>query len=196
MWRCARRARRPTGMVYDSRRRREVSGLRPPPLEGTRQEMRGQVHERHAASGCVGPHRPGGGLGRLGAGLSDPDRPRHRALRAGRSVRRVLAHRGAEAVRRPQAGLRGREPAGRQHHDRHRRGGEGARRTATRCSIISQTHATNESLVANKPFQLMRDFAPVSPIYTGDLVMVVHKSVPVKTLQGVHRARQVEARQP
>jgi tripartite-type tricarboxylate transporter receptor subunit TctC len=48
--------------------------------------------------------------------------------------------------------------------------------------IISQTHATNESLVANKPFQLMRDFAPVSPIYTGDLVMVVHKSVPVKTL--------------
>jgi len=49
--------------------------------------------------------------------------------------------------------------------------------------IISQTHATNESLVANKPFQLMRDFAPVSPIYAGDLVMVVHKSVPVKTLR-------------
>jgi tripartite-type tricarboxylate transporter receptor subunit TctC len=49
--------------------------------------------------------------------------------------------------------------------------------------VISQTHATNESLVANKPFQLMRDFAPVSPIYGGDLVMVVHKSVPVKTLK-------------
>ena len=49
--------------------------------------------------------------------------------------------------------------------------------------IISQTHATNELLVANKPFQLMRDFAPVSPIYAGDLVMVVHKSVPVKTLK-------------
>jgi len=49
--------------------------------------------------------------------------------------------------------------------------------------IISQTHATNESLVANKPFQLMRDFAPVSPIYAGDLVMVVHKSVPVNTLK-------------
>src|SRR5258708_16023698 len=49
--------------------------------------------------------------------------------------------------------------------------------------IISQTHATNESLVANKPFQLMRDFAPVSPIYAGDLVMVVHKSVPAKTLK-------------
>jgi len=49
--------------------------------------------------------------------------------------------------------------------------------------IISQTHATNESLVANKPFQLMRDFTPVSPIYAGDLVMVVHKSVPAKTLK-------------
>jgi tripartite-type tricarboxylate transporter receptor subunit TctC len=49
--------------------------------------------------------------------------------------------------------------------------------------IISQTHATNESLVTNKPFQLMRDFAPVSPIYVGDLVMVVHKSVPAKTLK-------------
>jgi tripartite-type tricarboxylate transporter receptor subunit TctC len=49
--------------------------------------------------------------------------------------------------------------------------------------IISQTHATNESLVANKPFQLVRDFAPVSPIYAGDLVMVVHPSVPAKTLK-------------
>src|ERR1700759_1773245 len=48
--------------------------------------------------------------------------------------------------------------------------------------VISQTHATNESLVANKPFQLLRDFAPVAPIYSGDLMMVVHKSVPAKTL--------------
>src|SRR3984957_9463872 len=29
----------------------------------------------------------------------------------------------------------------------------------------------------------MRDFAPVSPIYAGDLVLVVHKSVPAKTLK-------------
>jgi tripartite-type tricarboxylate transporter receptor subunit TctC len=49
--------------------------------------------------------------------------------------------------------------------------------------IISQTHATIESLVANKNYQLLRDFAPVSPIYEGDLVLVVHKSVPVKTLK-------------
>ena len=49
--------------------------------------------------------------------------------------------------------------------------------------VISQTHATNESLVANKPFQLLRDFVPVAPIYSGDLMLVVHKSVPVKTLK-------------
>jgi len=49
--------------------------------------------------------------------------------------------------------------------------------------IISQTHATNESLVANKPFQLLRDFVPVAPIYSGDVMLVVHKSVPVKTLK-------------
>jgi tripartite-type tricarboxylate transporter receptor subunit TctC len=49
--------------------------------------------------------------------------------------------------------------------------------------IISQTHATNESLVANKPFVLLRDFAPVAPIYAGDVMLVVHKSVPVKTLK-------------
>jgi tripartite-type tricarboxylate transporter receptor subunit TctC len=49
--------------------------------------------------------------------------------------------------------------------------------------IISQTHAANESLVPNKPFQLMRDFAPVSPIYAGDLVLVIHPSVPAKNLK-------------
>src|SRR5262245_39005780 len=48
--------------------------------------------------------------------------------------------------------------------------------------IISQTHATNESLVANKPFQLMRDFVPVSPFYAGVLVIVVHTRLPSKTL--------------
>ena len=48
---------------------------------------------------------------------------------------------------------------------------------------MSNTHTTNESLIPHKPFQLMRDFAAVSPIYAGDLVMVVHKSMPAKTLK-------------
>ncbi len=49
--------------------------------------------------------------------------------------------------------------------------------------VMSNTHTTNESLVPNKPFALMRDFVPVTPINYSDLVMVVHPSVPAKTLQ-------------
>jgi tripartite-type tricarboxylate transporter receptor subunit TctC len=49
--------------------------------------------------------------------------------------------------------------------------------------VMSNTHTTNESLVHNKPFQLMRDFVPVAPINYSDLLMVVHPSVPAKTLQ-------------
>jgi tripartite-type tricarboxylate transporter receptor subunit TctC len=48
---------------------------------------------------------------------------------------------------------------------------------------MSNTHTTNESLVPNKPFGLMRDFVPVSPINYSDLVMVVHPGVPAKDLK-------------
>jgi len=47
---------------------------------------------------------------------------------------------------------------------------------------MSNTHTTNESLVPNKPFQLMRDFVPVAGINYSDLVMVVHPAVPAKNL--------------
>jgi tripartite-type tricarboxylate transporter receptor subunit TctC len=49
--------------------------------------------------------------------------------------------------------------------------------------LMSNTHTTNESLRPNKPFQLMRDFVPVTPINYSDLVMVVHPSVPAKNLK-------------
>ncbi len=49
--------------------------------------------------------------------------------------------------------------------------------------LMSNTHTVNESLVPNKPFQLMRDFVPIAPINYSDLVMVVHPSVPAKTLK-------------
>ncbi len=49
--------------------------------------------------------------------------------------------------------------------------------------LMSNTHTTNESLVDNKPFALMRDFVPVAPINYSDLVMVVHPSVPAKDLK-------------
>jgi tripartite-type tricarboxylate transporter receptor subunit TctC len=49
--------------------------------------------------------------------------------------------------------------------------------------LMSNTHTTNESLIANKPFQLMRDFAPVAPVNYSDLVMVVNPSLPAKDLK-------------
>jgi tripartite-type tricarboxylate transporter receptor subunit TctC len=48
---------------------------------------------------------------------------------------------------------------------------------------MSNTHTVNESLMPNKPFQLMRDFTPVAPINYSDLVLVVNPAVPAKTLQ-------------
>jgi tripartite-type tricarboxylate transporter receptor subunit TctC len=49
--------------------------------------------------------------------------------------------------------------------------------------LMSNTHTTNESLIPNKPFQLMRDFTPVTPINYSDVVMVVHPSTGVKNLK-------------
>jgi tripartite-type tricarboxylate transporter receptor subunit TctC len=49
--------------------------------------------------------------------------------------------------------------------------------------VMSNTHTTNESLVPNKPFRLMRDFVPVTPINYSDVMMVVHPSVPAKDLK-------------
>src|SRR4051794_37994960 len=49
--------------------------------------------------------------------------------------------------------------------------------------VMSNTHTTNESLVPNKPFQLMRDFVPVATLNYSDLIMVVHPSVPAKDLK-------------
>lgn len=48
--------------------------------------------------------------------------------------------------------------------------------------VMSNTHTTNESLLSNKPYELMRDFVPVAPINYSDLLMVVHPSVPAKTV--------------
>ena len=50
--------------------------------------------------------------------------------------------------------------------------------------MMSNTHTTNETLFAHKPYALMRDFVPVAPVNSSDLVMVVNPSVEAKTLQG------------
>jgi tripartite-type tricarboxylate transporter receptor subunit TctC len=49
--------------------------------------------------------------------------------------------------------------------------------------MMSNTHTTNETLLKNKPYELLRDLVPVAPVNSSDLVMVVHPSVPAKTLQ-------------
>jgi tripartite-type tricarboxylate transporter receptor subunit TctC len=58
--------------------------------------------------------------------------------------------------------------------------------------LMSNTHTVNESLLPNKPFQLMRDFVPIAPINSSDLVLVVHPSVgvdSVKRLLAMAKAR-------
>jgi tripartite-type tricarboxylate transporter receptor subunit TctC len=49
--------------------------------------------------------------------------------------------------------------------------------------MMSNTHTVNESLIRDKPFDLMRDFVPVAPVNYSDLVLVVHPSVPAKDLK-------------
>ena len=49
--------------------------------------------------------------------------------------------------------------------------------------MMSNTHTVNESLIKEKPFQLMRDFVPVAPVNYSDLVLVVNPAVPAKTLK-------------
>src|SRR5678815_6123217 len=48
---------------------------------------------------------------------------------------------------------------------------------------MSNTHTVNETLVPKKPFDLMRDFAPVTGINYSDLMMVIHPSVPAQNLK-------------
>ena len=49
--------------------------------------------------------------------------------------------------------------------------------------LMSNTHTINESLIPKKPFALMKDFAPVAPINYSDLVLVVHPSLPAKSVK-------------
>jgi tripartite-type tricarboxylate transporter receptor subunit TctC len=48
--------------------------------------------------------------------------------------------------------------------------------------LVNISHAGNVTLYRNPPFDLLRDFAPVSLCATGPAVLVVHPSLPVKSL--------------
>jgi tripartite-type tricarboxylate transporter receptor subunit TctC len=58
--------------------------------------------------------------------------------------------------------------------------------------LMSNTHTVNETLIPNKPFQLLRDFVPVAPINVADLVLVIHPSVPADDLAGFLKLAQAK----
>jgi tripartite-type tricarboxylate transporter receptor subunit TctC len=48
--------------------------------------------------------------------------------------------------------------------------------------MMSNTQTANESLVPQRKYELMRDLVAIAPVNYSDLVIVVHPSVPAKTL--------------
>lgn len=48
--------------------------------------------------------------------------------------------------------------------------------------MMSNTHTVNESLITTKPFGLMKDFVGIAPVNYSNLLLVVHPSVPAKTV--------------
>jgi tripartite-type tricarboxylate transporter receptor subunit TctC len=49
--------------------------------------------------------------------------------------------------------------------------------------MMSNTHTVNETLIPKKPYDLMRDLAPITGVNYSDLLMVVHPSVPANNLK-------------
>ena len=49
--------------------------------------------------------------------------------------------------------------------------------------MMSNTQTVNESLIPSKPFNLIKDFAPIAPVNYSDLVLVVNPSVQANNLQ-------------
>ena len=48
--------------------------------------------------------------------------------------------------------------------------------------MMSNTHTVNETLIPKKPFELMRDLAPITGVNHSDLLMVVHPTVTANNL--------------
>jgi tripartite-type tricarboxylate transporter receptor subunit TctC len=48
---------------------------------------------------------------------------------------------------------------------------------------MSNTHTVNETLIPKKPFELMKDLAPISGINYSDLILVIHPSVQANSLR-------------
>ena len=57
--------------------------------------------------------------------------------------------------------------------------------------LMSNSHTVNESLIPNKPFQLMRDLVGFAPINASDLVLVAKAGLPANTLPELLTAAKV-----
>ena len=62
--------------------------------------------------------------------------------------------------------------------------------------LVSSAHATNESLVPNKPFMLMRDLVAVAPINYFDMALVAPPSMPASNAQELIALARATPRQP
>jgi tripartite-type tricarboxylate transporter receptor subunit TctC len=49
--------------------------------------------------------------------------------------------------------------------------------------MMSNTHTVNETLIPKKPYELMKDLAPINGVNYSDLLMVIHPSVPANNLK-------------
>ena len=49
--------------------------------------------------------------------------------------------------------------------------------------MMSNTHTVNETLIPKKPYELMRDLAPINGVNYSDLLMVLNPSVPANNLK-------------
>lgn len=49
--------------------------------------------------------------------------------------------------------------------------------------MMSNAQTVNETLIPNKPYALLRDFAPIAPVNYSDLILVAHPSVPANNLR-------------
>ena len=74
-----------------------------------------------------------------------------------------------------------REPAGRRRQYRHR-GGRACAADGYTLLLVAPANAINATLYDNLNFNFIRDIAPVASIIRAPYVMVVHPSVPAKTV--------------
>ena len=57
--------------------------------------------------------------------------------------------------------------------------------------MMSNAQTVNETLIPNKPYALLRDFAPIAPVNYSDLVLVAHPGVPANNLRELIAAAKV-----